>query len=316
MNDSFQLGRIFGIPVRVHWTFLLLLYVVAAFVGTSAGATLLFLAGLVLAVLLHELGHGLVARRLGIHVVDITFWPLGGMTNMSRVPEDSRIEGWIAAGGPVTNLVLAGIAALASFGLGAAGLPEAALSAGGFALINLYLGTLNLLPVFPMDGGRILRAWLARSSDWLSATERAVRIGRVFLIGLLLLFVASPLLGGGGGGSTLGTLCVLPVTAVFLWWSGVRELWAVRLRHGRSPFGTAAGQGTGPIVFGGSWPPGGPREVVEQEEEVDLGNARRPMTGDSVPQGGFSEDFVRDLERHRGRLRPRPGDGDVEDDGS
>ena len=292
MNDSFKLGKVLGIPVRVHWTFLLLLYFVAASLGSSSAfGALLFLAALLLSVLLHELGHGLVARRLGIHVVDITFWPLGGMTNMTRVPEDSRIEGLIALGGPAVNLILAGGTALALLGTEALGLehPGALLA---FLEINFFLGTLNLIPVFPMDGGRILRAWLARKADWVTATEQAVRIGRLFLVGILALAFLSPALGGDWTISATGTLCVLPVMAVFLWWSGMREVFAVRLRHGRSPFGG--------VGFAPHWDVR-PGETGSSSQD-DSHGARRPTSPTDDPRGGFSEEFVRELEQRKDRL--------------
>src|SRR5262249_29872813 len=130
-------------------------------------------------VLLHELGHSLMARRLGVHVVDITLWPLGGLARMAEIPESSRVEGLIAIAGPAVNFALAGL------GLGA--LPPRPLQRAPawlshlwlpFLGVNLFMGTFNLIPAFPADGGRLLRAWLARGGDWLGATETAVRIGR------------------------------------------------------------------------------------------------------------------------------------------
>ncbi|MCB0000786.1 MAG: site-2 protease family protein, partial [Anaerolineales bacterium] len=173
--------------------------------------------------LLHELGHSIVAQSFGIRVLDITFWPLGGMARMSQIPENSRIEGLIAIAGPAVNFVLAG--ASLTFLL----LPGIAGSAVGdlalvFLLFNVALGGFNLIPAFPMDGGRVLRAILGRKGDWVRATEGAVRVGRFFALLMFLSFFVTwnP---------------VLPLIALFVWWTGQQELLAVRLRHATAGFG-------------------------------------------------------------------------------
>src|SRR5262249_7240342 len=140
-------------------------------------------------VLLHEMAHSVVAMRFGLRVVDITLWPLGGMARMAEIPESSRIEGWIAIAGPALNFVLAAIAlpfCLWSQVSDAAG-PRLQLWAYALFVSNLMMGAFNLLPAFPMDGGRILRAFLGRKGDWVLATERAVNVGRAvaFLLALI-----------------------------------------------------------------------------------------------------------------------------------
>ena len=130
-----------------------------------------------------------------------------------------------------------------------------------------------------MDGGRILRAWLARKRDYVRATELAVRTGRVVAAGMIAISILLSFV--------TQTLCVLPLIALFVWYAGGRELMAVRLRHGLAPFG------------GG--PPAGFRAQAAEAQ------AQPPGTGNPEPRGshGFSEQEVRDLERYRGRL-PRP----------
>lgn len=287
MNGSIKIGTAFGIPIRLHWTFLVLLYAVALLVDGPPLVVLGWVIGLFGSVLLHELGHSLVAKHFGIRVIDITFWPLGGMARMTEMPESPKIEGLVAIAGPAVNFVLAtfGFGAMLLAGLLGAGM--LAQAAGVFTGVNLVMGTFNLVPAFPMDGGRILRAWCGRTTDWVSATEQAVAVGRVFagimFFGSLLLTFFSP-----------HTLCGLPLIAIFVWVAGGRELLAVRMRHGISPFGVRVES-----VFQQS-PFGQPGQHAGFEAE-------RPVPPPASPHGGFTEDAIRQLERFRGRLRPPSG---------
>ena len=291
MNDSFRIGTAFGIPIRMHWSFLFLLLVLAP----MAGVPPLHLVWLFLSVLLHELGHGLVARRLGVRVVDITFWPLGGMARMAAMPEEPRVEALVAVAGPAVNLLLAGL----GMGLGAVALfaeasPAIVSGLQWFIVMNVLLGGLNLLPAFPMDGGRVLRAWYARRQDWVSATERAVRVGRraalaMVLLGALVAF------------SHPSVFLVMLVVALFVWLAGGRELIAVRWRHGLSPFG-------GPLR--GVRPAAASVQAEVHGAPSDplaSGPAQRPAAWEAgPPRGGFSEETIRYLENYRGRLKRSP----------
>ena len=158
MNGSIQIGSILGITVRLH-VLLLLMFAVLVFWLEQPPLVLAILFG---CVLLHELGHSLVALAFGLRVIDITLWPLGGMARMSRIPESTRIEGLIAIAGPAVNFVLA----LAGFGAFVLwpGLQQSELLAW-FIGVNLLMGLFNLLPAFPMDGGRLLRAFLGWRGD-------------------------------------------------------------------------------------------------------------------------------------------------------
>jgi Zn-dependent protease len=229
-----DLGRLFGIQIRASWTFVLvlaaLLFAAAQGGRLESGATTFVV--LLLAVLLHEIGHALCAQRFGIHVVDITFWPLGGMARMSEVPESPRIEAWIALAGPLTNLAVVALALpplLIQLGTPLVGAEDAwwlRLLAETF-WIHLSLGVFNLIPAFPMDGGRVLRALLATRHSWLQATELAVRVSRFVTLGLFLcgaLFMPR-------------LLPILVIVALFLWWEGFSELAQVRLRHAAEFFG-------------------------------------------------------------------------------
>ncbi|MEX1025645.1 MAG: site-2 protease family protein [Planctomycetota bacterium] len=287
-------GSAFGIPVRVHWTFLALVGGVWVLSGFEPGV-LLLLVCVFLSVLLHEFGHALVAKRLGVAVHDITFWSLGGMTRM-EVPEEAGVEGRIAFAGPAVNFALAGLTL--AFGVLAVALGLGEVPTIGevavhpvalFISVNLMLGAFNLLPAFPMDGGRILRAWFARSTDWLTATERAVRFGRYTALAVVLLALA------GGGSSAF--LCTLPIIALFLYVAGGRELLAVRLRHTGSPF-PRGGKRFGPFA-GGAF---GPREARPSEPgEIEIEVLPRE-------ERGFSDEDVDRLEGFRGRLRDRRDD--------
>ncbi len=185
---QWKLGRIAGIDIYLHATFFLLLAWIALshlFAGHSvavAAGGLLLIASVLAVVVLHELGHALVARRFGIATRDITLYPIGGVARLERMPERPLHELLVAIAGPAVNLLLAGAIYL--------GLRVAEANTGGdllgvdgsFAvqlmLINLSLGLFNLLPAFPMDGGRILRAVLAFRMDRARATAVAARIGR------------------------------------------------------------------------------------------------------------------------------------------
>lgn len=199
---SFQLGVIAGIPLRVHATFvLLMLWISISHLlhghGWSAALNALTLMGAMFAaVVLHELGHALMARRYGIRTLDITLLPIGGVARLERVPTGSGAEVLIALAGPLVNVALAGAAFLALQLSGSAvgdpivGSVTAPLLPQLFWL-NLWLAAFNLLPAFPMDGGRVLRGLLAARIPHANATRYAALIGQGFallfgLVGLLV----------------------------------------------------------------------------------------------------------------------------------
>ncbi len=197
---SFPAGRLFGVEVRIHLTFLFLLAFVwftqSAAMGTSGPGRGLVLVGIIFGcVVLHELGHALVARRYGLVVRSILLLPIGGMTLMEEPgPERSNParDIRIAVAGPLVNLVIAGVAALLILALA----PQVKLWGQPFvhagnlprSLVwgNIFLGAFNLLPAYPMDGGRILRALLAERMDYVLATRRAVMIGQALAMVMML----------------------------------------------------------------------------------------------------------------------------------
>ncbi|HKW96219.1 MAG TPA: site-2 protease family protein [Bryobacteraceae bacterium] len=197
--------RIFGIPIRLHFTFLLLL-VFLVFIGVggkqSGLTTALYIAALFASVLLHEIGHALVARWHGVRTTEIVMYPIGGVSRLEKQPA-ARQELLISIAGPLVNLLL-GIGLLASqrnfLPVETLRVPTDANLIERIAVGNLLLGVFNLLPAYPMDGGRILRSLIALRKSEDEATEIAASAGRFLavLMGLagllwsnfLLLFVA------------------------------------------------------------------------------------------------------------------------------
>jgi Zn-dependent protease/CBS domain-containing protein len=187
MRWTFHIARIAGIDVKVHATFLLLLaFYGFAFFGQgglpAAIQGVVFIMLVFLCVLLHEFGHALAARRYGINTPDITLLPIGGLARLDRMPEKPSEELIVAIAGPLVNVVIAAL--LAPFvSFSDMGKPDV-LEHFQFGLIqqlffaNCVLVVFNLLPAFPMDGGRILRAFLAMRMDYAKATNIAANIGQ------------------------------------------------------------------------------------------------------------------------------------------
>jgi Zn-dependent protease len=210
MNRSIRLFTVRGIDIRVHFTFPLILLWAAIQFGLTFGSASGALFGVVaisllfVLVTLHELGHSFAARMYGIPVKQIVLSPIGGVAQLARMPEKPAQEFVISVAGPAVNIVMAFlIAALGlAFGLdlvalttsfaGASTVTIAALISYLF-MSNLFLAAFNLIPAFPMDGGRILRALLAMRLDYARATDLAAMIGRVAAI----LFGIYGLLNGG-----------------------------------------------------------------------------------------------------------------------
>jgi Zn-dependent protease/CBS domain-containing protein len=225
MNESLSLGRIAGIRVGLNWSLVVVIALIAWTLATGSfpsqapglGPGVYWIAGLVAAVLFlasllaHELAHSVVAQRLGVRVEGITLWLFGGVSRLSGEANSARAETLITVVGPVTSLVLGGLFLLAGGGLAGAGAPKLVVATVNWVgTINLTLGIFNLLPAFPLDGGRILRALLwARSGDRIRATSIAARVGMGFAFLLIALGILSFLLAG----NVIGGLWI-----VFLGW--------------------------------------------------------------------------------------------------
>jgi len=215
---KFRIGSLFGIPIQFDLTFLLVLPLFAWLIGSQVEQLATTLAqlwggpfdaavltagsmpwiigisaavGLFVGVVLHELGHSLVAMRYGFEIDSITLWIFGGIAQFTEMPENWRQEFTIAIAGPVVSIVI-GVVCYVAFVLLPGGYEVLRFVVGYLALMNLVLAAFNLLPGFPMDGGRVLRALLATSMPYARATKLAAEVGKVFAL-LLGLF---GLLGG------------------------------------------------------------------------------------------------------------------------
>jgi len=205
---NFTIGRVWGIPIRVNVSLLVFLPILAFLIGSGeqiavyagfieaiapvtidpadlAGQRwtvgILAALGLFASVGIHELGHSWAASRYDIHTESITLWILGGLAALSEMPKEWNREFWIAIAGPITS-VLVGAACLGVLAVSAITQPVFVFVVGWLAVTNVVLAVFNLLPAFPMDGGRILRALLARFLPYAKATRVAARIGTIFAV--------------------------------------------------------------------------------------------------------------------------------------
>lgn len=201
MKWSWKIARLWGIDVYMHATFLLLIAWVAVsywFELHSWSLVLdgvLFILALFLCVVLHEYGHALTARRYGIKTRDITLYPIGGVARLERMPEKPIEELWVALAGPAVNVVISAVLyvyLLMTHGI--VSIQSLTVASGSFfarlLTLNILLAAFNLLPAFPMDGGRVLRAFLAMNMDYVRATQIAANVGQgmAFLFGFIGLF--------------------------------------------------------------------------------------------------------------------------------
>jgi Zn-dependent protease/CBS domain-containing protein len=217
----FRIGSVFGIPIQLDLTFLLVLPLFAWILGTQVerttgalnrwlgtgldtalltGGSLVWVLGVVAAVglftgvVLHELGHSVVAIRYGFPIDSITLWLFGGVAQLTEMPEDWKQELAIAVAGPIVSLGL-GALSYAAFvvlpGTESSVVESARFVFAYLAVMNVALAAFNMLPGFPMDGGRVLRALLARTRPYARATQIAAEVGKWFaiLLGLFGLFV-------------------------------------------------------------------------------------------------------------------------------
>lgn len=243
MGNSLKIARIWGVDIQVHWSFILILFYGAFLFSRNAsnlaagaiyGVVVILL--LFVCVVLHEFGHAIMAKYFGVNVPHITLLPIGGVAQLERMPRKPMQEFLIAIAGPAVNFALAAVllpAALLVVSLSmrtgtmwalisALMRTAQSMSVGGLLLTlagtNLLLGIFNLLPAFPMDGGRILRALLALRLRYVAATRIAVLIGR----GMAILFAIWGISGGG---------IFLLLVAFFVYVGGRGELEAVQSRY-------------------------------------------------------------------------------------
>ena len=231
MKWSYRIGSIGGIPIKLHLSFLIILLIfiwifavndfriktlgiIIGFGGMNISTWLKYLLGAIASVLFfatllfHELSHSFVARRYGTKIQSITLFVLGGVAQMEEIPKEPRKEAKVSAAGPAFSMSI-GIIACAIYYIfgpvsltapGATFRDAALIVVGIIAFYNVLLGLFNLIPAFPMDGGRILRAWFATRMSYIDATKKAVVVGESFAfamgifgllsLNLLLIFIA------------------------------------------------------------------------------------------------------------------------------
>jgi Zn-dependent protease/CBS domain-containing protein len=208
MRGSLKLGRIAGIELSIHWTFsLLLLFII--YNNYRAGHdiaqiiwSVVFILCIFFTVFLHELGHSLTAKKFGINTKDITLLPIGGVARLESIPEKPKEEFAVAIAGPLVNLA---IAFLTFFFVDFSDIEHAeenliqGINAGNFLfhffVVNIWLSVFNLIPAFPMDGGRVLRAVLSHYIGRVKATNIAARIGQLLALGFIIVgFYINPFL--------------------------------------------------------------------------------------------------------------------------
>jgi Zn-dependent protease/CBS domain-containing protein len=194
MKYSFKIGSAWGIPIELHITFILLIAAVFVLsIPTQQFYTFFLVLFLFVFVVFHELAHSVVARRYGIKVRKIILYPIGGVSEIEEIPDTPSKEWRMAIAGPLTSLILGaallGISLLIS--------PQTPLTLASlfsltgnflfdFAILNILLGVFNLIPAFPMDGGRVFRALLAERMKFSDATRYAVNIGKIFGIAMVV----------------------------------------------------------------------------------------------------------------------------------
>ncbi len=230
MKWSFKLLEVAGIGIFVHWTFLILIaWIILAHVSAGDDAVVIlegvgFVLALFACVVLHELGHALTARKFGVKTRDITLLPIGGVARLERIPEVPFQEFLVAIAGPAVNVVIAAILLAVLLMLGTLGQISQIQVVGGSFLtklmwVNLALVAFNLLPAFPMDGGRVLTALLATQMPRVKATHIAASVGQaiailfaiaglmipgMFMLLFIALFVYVGRTGRGSGGGSQG----------------------------------------------------------------------------------------------------------------
>jgi Zn-dependent protease/CBS domain-containing protein len=233
MKWSLQIGKLFGIPIRVHLTFLLLLFFIAI-IGSRQGGAIGALSGVIsivfifLCVVLHEIGHSLMAIHYGVEVKDIVLMPIGGVSRMEEIPEDPKKEIAISVAGPLISFGLALIFLIMAQAAGQkVSIKSLSVFQGNLIVnlfwINLILGMFNLVPAFPMDGGRVLRGLLAMGMDSLRATKIAVSLGQAFAI-ILFFF-----------GIFFNWWMALVAIFIYLGAEGEERMTALRATLGKSP---------------------------------------------------------------------------------
>ena len=249
MKGRWKLGEPFGIGVYLHWTFAILVFLILiGSFGVGVAEGLLLIAALFGCVVLHELGHSLAARRYGIGTRDITLYPIGGVASLDRMPKEPMKELVIALAGPAVNVVIAMVLFPLVF-VAQVVSPALAEFLLQIAVLNVGLVVFNMLPSFPMDGGRVFRALLSMKTGRVRATNVAATVGKVMAV----IFGVLGLLSGE---------FMLVFIALFVWFAGESERRMVEAEAQLGPDGFGFGR-FGPVFYqfrhtpsGGEFHPG------------------------------------------------------------
>jgi len=225
MANSFVIGKIFGINVELHWTFILLLL----FSLLLSTVFLVIIVLLFICVLIHELAHSVTAIRNKVKVKSIILLPIGGASVIDDVKIPAKVEFNIALAGPVMSFVLAGI-----FGLAVLFTPqgETTFLVQNLFLLNVFLGVFNILPAFPMDGGRVFRSYLQKKISYFDATMFTVKLSKLIMVLIVLATVIFAIFAGSYSVSYREFLVFWSLIIVFFLYGGVQgEAQLVMLRR-------------------------------------------------------------------------------------
>jgi len=228
MKWSWKIGRFSGIDLKIHATFAIIIlwviynHIIAGDDLRTTVESLIFVLTIFTCVILHEFGHALTAKKYGIKTLDIILLPIGGVARLERMPEDPKQELWVTLAGPAVNVLIAFIIFLILFLTGS---PIPLVNTDFFTdsflanlmALNIILVVFNMLPAFPMDGGRVLRALLALRMEYAKSTKIASKIGKAMaiLFGIIGLF-SNPF---------------LVFIAAFVWFGANQEEKMVRMKY-------------------------------------------------------------------------------------
>jgi Zn-dependent protease/predicted transcriptional regulator len=207
LNQSLKLGKLFGIKLAIHWSFLLLIVWIVisslkqGYSPSEVFWAIAFVLSIFLCVILHELGHALAAKKYGYNTKSIILLPIGGVANLEKIPEEPKQELVVAIAGPIVNIIIAFFLYLILIMTNQLSMPVelSKVTQDNFLIallsVNVTLVIFNLIPAFPMDGGRVLRALLAFKLNRVRATSLAVIVGRVFAVLFMVYgFYGNPML--------------------------------------------------------------------------------------------------------------------------
>ncbi|NIP39370.1 MAG: site-2 protease family protein [Candidatus Dadabacteria bacterium] len=253
MKWSWKIGKFGGIDVKIHATFAIIILWVL-YNNIAAGdnlrttiETLIFVLTIFTCVVLHEFGHALTARRYGIKTLDIILLPIGGLARLEKMPDDPKQELWVALAGPAVNVVIASIIFIILYLSGTA-LPlfNIDITTDSFLVklmaLNIILVLFNMLPAFPMDGGRVLRALLALKMEYMKSTTIASKIGKAMaiLFGISgLYYLDNPF---------------LLIIAVFVWFGANQEENIAKMRYRSSLYENSGFRNTSLVTLSPSDP--------------------------------------------------------------